>query len=300
MPRLLKRNRAGRLIKRNAMQTYKIVDWKRRFEVTKDKCRVTADTPLENLRQKRHDFIMQKVFGHVLGPGYRTIVEKAWRAGENNELAVIGMFTKLCEIAGDQDDPKHRGWILDHNQQPMNIKQIAELLNIQAVGRFRENLMILIEDVNWVEICEYPVNCAALQNLQGDAKIAEAQAPSGDDCNLFKDESESEYNINNNEKGLQKNDSILLQSDSDSDSKKINLFLLGLSEIVHNWTDTDHTTFRNIAKHITAENFDYVQILDDIRQHLRRPGIQNRKAVVTDFCKQKYGFEKTVTRYKCC
>ncbi|MDD5328061.1 MAG: hypothetical protein PHY02_09675 [Phycisphaerae bacterium] len=282
------------------MQAYRIVDWKKRFEYTKDKRRADDNTPLDKLRQKAHDSILMKVFGHVLGPGYRTVIDKAWKAGECNELAVMGQFLKLCEIAADQDDPKHRGWLLDHNQQPMDIKQTAELLNIQCVSRFKDNMMVLIE-VGWLENCEYPVS---LQNLQSVAKIAEGSAPPGDDCKPLIHETETETTEHNIETTGPQNDSILPPTDSDSDSriedsKNAQFFLLGLTEIIPgHWTGSDHTTLANIAEHITKHGENYAKVLREIKAALGNSrSINNRRAFIVDFCKKRYGFQKTVQKY---
>lgn len=163
-------------------QAYRIVDWKRRYEIKADKRDATEDTPPEKLRKRPHDFIKWKVFGHRLGHKYRTMVQKAWKPGEINELAVLGFFGKLLELAGDQEDQKYRGWVLNDDQQPMTIQQIAELLDVHEAGRLTEAMGILI-DLNWMEKCQFPFlidqvsceigdnllpckNCKALQKLQ--------------------------------------------------------------------------------------------------------------------------------------
>ena len=46
------------------MQAYRIVDWKKRYEIKADKRDADTDTPVEQLRKKPHDFIKWKVFGH--------------------------------------------------------------------------------------------------------------------------------------------------------------------------------------------------------------------------------------------
>ncbi len=185
-------------------QAYRIVDWKRRYEIKLDKRDATEDTPAEKLRKKPHDFIKWKVFGHRLGHKYRTMVRKAWKPGEINEMAVLGFFGKLLELAGDQENPKYRGWILDEDQQPMTMQQIAELLDVHELGRLTEAMGILI-DLNWVEKCQFPfsidqVSCEIvdkslpLQKLQGAAKIASLS------CNPFLNETKTEEKSNLNER----------------------------------------------------------------------------------------------------
>ena len=129
---------------------YRIVDWKRRYEITTKQTKAADETPAESLRKKPHEFIRWKVFGHNLGPGYRKIVKKARRPGTLFELAAIGLFGKLLEIAGDQGDPAFRGWILDHDQKPMSAETIAELLDVDEVKLFKESIDILL-DAGWVE-----------------------------------------------------------------------------------------------------------------------------------------------------
>jgi hypothetical protein len=165
------------------------VEWKRRYEITTDKRDVTENTPPEKLRTKPHEYIKLKVFGHVQGTKYRRMLELGWKPGEINELAVFGFFCKLLELAGDQADPTYRGYILDVDQRPMTVKQIAEELSIQESGRLSEAMAVLLE-LNWIEQVEYPTQInkpqsenvdnlcenrqegGVLQNLQKFAKIA--------------------------------------------------------------------------------------------------------------------------------
>ena len=247
-------------------QAYRIVDWKRRYEIKLDKRDATEDTPAERLRKKPHDFIKWKVFGHRLGHKYRAMIQKAWKPGEINELAVLGFFGKLLELAGDQKEPEFRGWILDEDQQPMTLRQIAELLDIQELGRLLEAMGILI-DLNWVEKCEVElclsstqrafflkpqVSCKIvekllpLQKLQGAAKIATKA------CNPFLNETETEEKINLNEREASVSDCSSEVSDSASPGQagikqarqEALMEVLRLLRVSDN--PSDITTFRDI------------------------------------------------------
>lgn len=251
-------------------QAYRIVDWKRRYEIKADKRDANEDTPAEKLRKRPHDFIKWKVFGHRLGHKYRMMVQKAWKPGEINELAVLGFFGKLLELAGDQEDQKHRGWILDEDQQPMTIQQIAELLDIQEVGRLTGAMGILI-DLNWIEKCQFPFsinqvsceirdNLLPLQKLQGAAKIATKA------CNPFLNETETEDKGNLNEKA---SDAAIDSSDSVGTVKEARATaLMQVLKLLRIKPDnpSDITTFRDIfdqleegiiAGRLTTEIFSY-------------------------------------------
>ena len=292
------------------MQAYRIVDWKR-YEVT-DKGKVAnSETPIADLRKSGLPYVRLKVFGHRLGPAYRKLVKKAWASIPVLELAAFGLFCKLLELAADQPR-EFRGWILDEKQQPMNCKQIAELLDIASSNLIRISLDLLCDpDIEWLELLDFPLlsstNRGDLRKKE-DACEGRKGTLSGETL-LNETETESKVNINESKGKEEKTDSVLPLRDSDSgstsspqadstQSRNINLFLLGLNEMVGHWSDSDHTTFRNIAAHIVNEGYDYKVILDEIHRALRSTGIGNRRAFVTDFCKKKYGFAKTVTRYK--
>lgn len=245
------------------MQAYRIVDWKRRYEIKADKRDAGENTPDDQLRRKPHDFIKWRVFGHKLGHKYRTLTKKAWRPGEINELAVIGFFGKLLELAGDQESPQYRGWILDEDQQPMDVKAIAELLDIQEVGRLTEAMGMLI-DVGWVEKSEF------LQNLQRPAKIA---GVSGKNCSPLIKETETEENISKTKEASENSpdfsDSVSNQKAhlqiADARAKALKEVLRILQVDPSNQSDL--TTFRDIFDQLegrivdgvlTAEIFDAV------------------------------------------
>lgn len=137
------------------MEAYHIKGWKRRYEVTDKAAEAKADTELGKLKKGPLRFVRSKVRGHVLGPAYRSLMKKAFRLGPGIDLAAFGLFQKLLELAADQER-EFRGWILDHNQQPINAKQITELLMIGDIDVVERCLELLCdEEIGWVEKLEF-------------------------------------------------------------------------------------------------------------------------------------------------
>jgi len=135
---------------------YRIVDWKAKYEVTSKGKAADADTPFSELRKSPLPYVRWVVEGHSLGPTYRKMVKMAWDLGILMDMACMGLFGKLLELAADQG-PKYRGWILDEKQRPMKAPQIAELLDIRDDGTFEKLVKILChEEINWVELAEFP------------------------------------------------------------------------------------------------------------------------------------------------
>lgn len=138
-------------------KAYRIVDWKPLFEVTSQGKPANANTPIENLRKSALPYLRKRVKGHSLDPTDRKMNKMAWGIGIMMEPACRGIYDKLADLAGAQDDPKYRGWVLDEKQRPINAPQIAELLDWRDDGTFRKLLDILCdEEINQVELVEFP------------------------------------------------------------------------------------------------------------------------------------------------
>lgn len=142
-------------------EAYRIVNWKALYEVTSKGKPAKGDESDSELRKSKLPYVRWFVHGHSLGPTYRKMVKKAWGVGILMEMACMGLFGKLLELAADQE-PKYRGWILDEKQRPINAPRIAELLDIQDDGTLRKLLDILChEEINWVELVEFPLQAVA-------------------------------------------------------------------------------------------------------------------------------------------
>ena len=138
-------------------KAYRIVNWKPLYEVTGRGKKATEETALEDLRKSKLPYVRWAVHGHSLGPTYRKMVKKAWGVGILMEMACMGLFGKMLELAADQG-PKWRGWILDEKQRPINAPQIAELLDIKDDGTVGKLIEVLChEEINWVELVEFPL-----------------------------------------------------------------------------------------------------------------------------------------------
>jgi len=146
---------------------YRIVNWRTLYEVTGKGKPAKDNTPVDELRKSKLPYVRWSVHGHSLGPTYRKMVKKAWGVGILMEMACMGLFGKLLELAADQG-PEYRGWILDEKQRPINAPRIAELLDIQDDGTLRKLLDILChEEINWVELVEFPLQAGASRGESG-------------------------------------------------------------------------------------------------------------------------------------
>lgn len=146
---------------------YRIVNWRKLYEVTGRGKPAGAETPVEEMRKSPLPYVRWSVHGHSLGPTYRKMVKKAWGVGILMEMACMGLFGKLLELAADQG-PQWRGWILDEKQRPINAQQIADILDIKDDGKVESLLEILChEEINWVELVEFPLQVGASRGESG-------------------------------------------------------------------------------------------------------------------------------------
>lgn len=174
---------------------YRIVNWKQQFEVTSDHGKAAkVDTPLEGLRKSAIPYLRKRVTGHSLSPTYRKLIKMAWEEGILMEMACLGIYDRFLNLAGAQDDPKYRGWILDEKQRPIKVPQIAELLDIRDDGTFDKLVKILChEEINWVELAEFPYTPRPVGVNGGERGWAE-----GERVEPFKNETETEEEENLN------------------------------------------------------------------------------------------------------
>jgi len=145
------------------MQAYRITDWYRQFEVNLKNRAVdpySEQLPLEQLRKSPLQYIRLVNTAHTLTQTDRGINEKAWLAGQINELAVYGLYIKLLCIAANQPR-EFRGWVLDKNQRPLTARGIADILGVFEVGQIQKALGILTDpEVGLLISCEYlPEKC---------------------------------------------------------------------------------------------------------------------------------------------
>jgi hypothetical protein len=146
------------------VKAYRIVDWKRRYEVTKKGRAADGNTPVSQLRVGPLDYYRSRVYGHSIGPAFGELLEKAWLFGEVNELAAFGLFHKLMELAADQKRG-YRGWILDKDQRPMGAVALAKLLKTTEVKRVQGLLDVLCDsEIRWLELVEFP-ECSGIARI---------------------------------------------------------------------------------------------------------------------------------------
>jgi len=171
-------------------QAYRIVDWVRKYEVDINGHAVGRyeKPPLvEKLRKSPLSYIRLENTGHAQTIIDRKINEKAWVAGQMDEMAVHGLFNKLLKIAGNQPR-QFRGWILDEHQKPLTAKGIAEFLGIYEVGCVQKALGILTDpEVGLLNVGEFGEN---LLNARESGQTCAEVRKNPDECALFKNETE--------------------------------------------------------------------------------------------------------------
>ena len=242
-------------------QAYRIVDWKRRYEVTNKGRAADENTPTEELRKSALDYVRSRVYGHSIGPALHNLIDRAYVPGEINEFAAFGLFHKLLELAADQQR-KYRGWILDKDQRPMGAGEFAKLFRTHEVDRVQQSLNVLCHpEVGWLELTQFPGESG---------KVREVPAVPG----LFKKETETEVKENLNEKKA--SDCLRNFSDSADVVKQARqqalMQVLTLLRIRPD-NPSDITTFRDIFDQIergvtggefTTEIFD--RVLDEAKE----------------------------------
>jgi hypothetical protein len=138
------------------MLAYRIVEWKKRYEVTLKGRAASESTPLAELRKKPLDYVRSKVYGWNRGPALEAIIERAYIPGTIFDAAVFGVFHKCLEVAAAQER-QYRGWLLDIHQQPVGAAQIARLFRSHEVELYQKALdMLCRPDVRWIEFAEFP------------------------------------------------------------------------------------------------------------------------------------------------
>jgi len=171
-------------------QAYRIVDWVRLYEVDINGHavgRYEKPPSIEKLRKSPLSYIRLENTGHAQTIIDRKINQKAWVAGQMDEMAVHGLFDKLLKIAGNQPR-QFRGWILDEHQKPLTAKGIAEFLGIYEVGCVQKALGILTDpEVGLLNVSEFVEN---LLNVCEPGQTCAQMRRSPDECALFKNETE--------------------------------------------------------------------------------------------------------------
>jgi len=188
------------------MKAYRILNWKGIGEVTDKGKAAQANTPDEKIKKTKPKYIRWRTQGHSLEPAYRRLTKKAYGLGVMMEMACIGLYVKLLDLAGDWDDPDLRGWILDDLKRPMNPYQIAELLEIKDTNHVKAVFDLLCDpDIKLLEVAEFsgfPPHHGESGGIEGNlAESGGVLGKKGEEVeNLFLNETETEersLNLNN-------------------------------------------------------------------------------------------------------
>lgn len=179
------------------MRAYRIVDWKKLYELTAKGYPAKEDTPMDELRKSPFPYIRIVGKGHMLDPARRRMYKKAWLYGDNMDLKCWGLYTHLLDLARDQDR-EYRGWILDDRQRPINPAQIADVLGIQDANIIQMFEILTCSEVSWVELVDFPESLQIDVEEKQDVKVGNSQShrenlgESGNSQNPFLNRNETE------------------------------------------------------------------------------------------------------------
>ena len=263
-----------------ATKAYRIADFVTKFEVTmKGRAVDPYDKPLAmNQRRKSPlDYIRLRNHGHVLTTLDRRIAEKAWRPGEITELAIHGLYFKLLLLAADQPR-EFRGWILDEQQKPLDVRGIAETLGVQDISRLRGAIGVLTDpDIGLLEVCEFSQS----QNPQcEDGQTSGSFRKFPEISGLFIKAPENPGDFRTKTKLSKENTSIREIPDSASDfscansasasdqqiTKAKNTAALKICELITPRSQADRTTYQHIFRQLEEQVKNGVAGLDIFNQ----------------------------------
>lgn len=260
-------------------KAYRIVDWLARYEVTGKGKAATTGTQLSELRVGPLEYIRFKVHGHSHGPGWRKLLRVGWIASDVRELAAIGLFAKLLELAGDQRR-EFRGWILDSDQRPLTAGGIADELGVHEKTIVGNLMTLLCETMGWVELVEFQEN----PGIPRDSTTAGGKegALAGEDggC-LIETERKGKVNTNEIEPG-EPGGSILKKDSGGSVSAVKQVTALKLAEIFVSANKSDRTTTVDIINQVDPSK--YPLLLEKARQC---PGSNNPMAMFVAIAKKE-------------
>lgn len=130
------------------MNAYRITDWDKNYEVTKDGKPATENS--KNIRKTPLSYVRLAVQGHNPSMSYREMLQKANGKG----MMVFGVYCKLLELAGNQPRD-YRGWLLDTKGVPLTADRIAFALCCNK-GDIDIALQVLTDrTVEWVRIADF-------------------------------------------------------------------------------------------------------------------------------------------------
>jgi len=125
------------------MNAYRITDWDKNYEVTKDGKPATEKS--KNIRKTSLSYVRLAVQGHNPSMSYREMLQKA--AGKG--MMVFGVFCKLLELAGNQPR-EYRGWLLDTKGRPLTVERIAFALCCDTSDIDFALQVLTDKDIGWV------------------------------------------------------------------------------------------------------------------------------------------------------
>jgi len=281
------------------MKVYCIVDWDSRYEVSdKGSEYRPGDRKKANLK-----YVRLAVHGKSEGVGWKRLRRAV---GNENVLTAFGMFSKLLELAADQER-EFRGYLLDEQQQPALAEYMEMLWGIpqDIISQYLPKLV----EIGWIAETDF-------QGISGDfGRIPETSGKSGKipetsenfgkipESSEFTppNETETEHNIT-----ITKTETVSenfgkekIQDSSASDSAKEiktkSAFVLKVADVlVFKPNSSDHTAILNLADYLdqlrnkTPRVFE--EVIEVARSKISSTTIRNPIAAFFADVKKRYGF----------
>jgi hypothetical protein len=131
------------------MKAYRIIDWDKYYEVTKDGKPATDKS--KNIRKASLSYVRLPVQGHNPSMSYREMLQKAGDKG----MMVFGVFCKLLELAANHPRER-RGWLLDTKGLPLVPQRIAFALCCDRSDIDFALQVLTDKDIGWVSEMQFP------------------------------------------------------------------------------------------------------------------------------------------------
>lgn len=285
------------------MKVYCIVDWDSRYEVSEKGTEYRpGDRKKANLK-----YVRLAVHGKSEGVGWKRLRRAV---GDDNALAAFGLFSKLLELAADQER-EFRGYLLDEQKCPASAEYMEMLWGIpqDIISQYLPKLV----EIGWIAEKDFRNNSGDFGTIPNDSenfgKIPESSEITPQGENTIRksseftppNETETEHNITitKTETASENFGKEKIQESSASDSgkeiKSKSAFVLKVADVlVFKPNSSDHTAILNLADYLdrlrnkTPRVFE--EVIEVARSKISSTTIRNPIAAFFAEVKKRYGF----------
>lgn len=285
------------------MKVYCIVDWDTRYEVSEKGTEYRpGDRKKANLK-----YVRLAVHGKSEGVGWKRLRRAV---GDANTLAAFGLFSKLLELAADQER-EFRGFLLDEQKHPASAEYMEMLWGIpqDIISQYLPKLV----EIGWIAETDFRNHSGDFGTIPNDSenfgKIPESSEITPQGENLIPktseftppNETETEHNIT-----ITKTETVsenfgkekiqeASASDSGKEVKSKSAFVLKVADVlVFRPNSSDHTAILNLADYLDTLRNKKPRVFDEVievaRSKISSTTIRNPIAAFFADVKKRYGF----------